>query len=212
MGYITLSYALEETSPVHIGLKKPEMVHNNQIVEGTGYNTYLINVENHSGTHVDAPGHFMEGGKIISEYLPDELVFNNPLIVDIPKGPNELIKIWDISKLDFNGADCVLFYTGFTQNPGVSPEVVYFLRKNFKNVRCIGIDCVSMSGYQNPELGKEAHLNAFEKNNEFGEPLLLIEDMKLSNVKNESLESIIVVPWQIKGIDSAPCTVLAKVK
>lgn len=224
MGYITLSYSLEETSPVHIGLKKPEIVHNNQIVDGKGYNTYLINVENHSGTHVDAPGHFVEDGKIISEYQPDELVFNNPLIVDIPKGPNELVKIWDISKLDFNDADCILFRTGFekfhgddpeeylTQNPGISLEVIYFIRKNLKNVRCIGIDCVSMSSYQNPQSAKEVHVNAFKKSNDFGEPLLLIEDMKFSDVKDEDLESIIVVPWQIKGIDSAPCTVLAKIK
>ncbi len=224
MGYITLSYALEEASPVHIGLKEPEIIHNNQIVDEKGYNTYLIHVENHSGTHVDAPGHFVEDGKIISDYQPDELVFNNPLIVDIPKSPNELVKIWDISKLDFNDADCILFRTGFekfhdndpeeylTQNPGISPEVIYFIRKNLKNVRCIGIDCVSMSSYQNPELGEDTHLNAFEKNKDFGEPLLLIEDMKLNNVKNEDLESIIIIPWQIKGIDSAPCTVLAKTR
>ena len=224
MGYITLSYALEEASPVHIGLKEPEIIHNNQIVDEKGYNTYLIHVENHSGTHVDAPGHFVEDGKIISDYQPDELVFNNPLIVDIPKSPNELVKIWDISKLDFNDADCILFRTGFekfhdndpeeylTQNPGISPEVIYFIRKNLKNVRCIGIDCVSMSSYQNPELGEDTHLNAFEKSKDFGEPLLLIEDMKLNNVKNEDLESIIVIPWQIKGIDSAPCTVLAKTR
>ncbi len=223
MGYKTLSYALEETSPVHKGLNEPKIIHNNQIPDN-GYNTYMIHVENHSGTHVDAPGHFIEGAKIISDYMPDELVFGNPLILDIPKGPNELIKIWDISKIDFNGVDCILFSTGFekfhgddpekylTQNPGIAPEVVYWIRKNVKSVRCIGIDCVSMSSYQNPESGKETHLNAFKEHNEFGEPLLLIEDMKLRNVKNEDLESVIVVPWQIKGIDSAPCTVLAKLR
>jgi arylformamidase len=224
MKYTTLSYMLEENSPVHIGLKKSEITPQTQISKGECYNSYIIYVENHNGTHVDAPGHFIEGGKIISDYLPDELVFDNPLVVDIPKGPNELIKIWDISKIDFTDVDCILFYTGFekfhgddpekylTQNPGISPEVVYFIRKNIKSVRCLGIDCISMSSYQNPESGKEAHLNAFEKNKEFGEPLLLIEDMKLGNVKNEDLENIIVVPWQIKGIDSAPCTVLAKIK
>lgn len=223
MGYITLSYTLEEDSPVHIGLKNLELVHNNQI-GANGYNTYLINVENHSGTHVDAPGHFLEEGRIISDYQPNELIFNNPIIVDIPKGPNELIKIWDVSKIDFNDADCILFRTGFekfhdgdaekylTQNPGISLEVVYFIRKNLRNVKCIGIDCISMSSYQNPESGKEAHVNAFKKSKDFGEPLLLIEDMKLSSVKDEDLESIILVPWQIKGIDSAPCTVLAEVK
>lgn len=57
------------------------------------------------------------------------------------------------------------------------------------------------------------HLNAFEENENFGEPLLLIEDMKLGDIKNKSsIETIMIVPWQIKGIDSAPCVVLAKIK
>lgn len=223
MGYITLSYMLEETSPVHMALKKPQIIHNNRISRGDGYNSYMINVENHSGTHVDAPGHFIEEGKLISDYLPDELIFNNPLILDILKGQNELIGIDDVFETDLDDVDCLLFRTGFekfhdgdpekyiTQNPGISPEAVYWIRKNFKSIRCLGIDCVSMSSYQNPKLGKEAHLNAFEENEKFGEPLLLIEDMKLDNIQNEDLKSIIVVPWQIKGIDSAPCTVLAKI-
>ncbi|MGZ7048139.1 MAG: cyclase family protein, partial [Methanobacterium sp.] len=60
---------------------------------------------------------------------------------------------------------------------------------------------------------KKAHLNAFMEKKELGEPLVLVEDMKLDNIKNlDSVENIIVVPWQIKGIDSAPCTVLAKIK
>lgn len=224
MQYITLSYLLEENSPVYKGLKKPEFIHKSQISCGDAYNSYIINVENHSGTHVDAPGHFLESGKLISDYLPHELVFNDPIILDISKGSNELIEVDDIFETDLNGVDCILFITGFekfhdndpekylTQNPGISPETVYWIRENFKNVRCLGIDCISISSYQNPKLGKEAHLNAFKEDEKFGIPLILIEDMKLNNIKNEDLEHIIIVPWQIKGIDSAPCTVLAKVK
>jgi kynurenine formamidase len=36
--------------------------------------------------------------------------------------------------------------------------------------------------------------------------------MDLEGISNSSVEMIIVVPWQIKGIDSAPCTVIAKTK
>lgn len=60
--------------------------------------------------------------------------------------------------------------------------------------------------------GKEAHLNAFKNDDKLGEPLLLIEDMKLSEIRNGDLKCVIVIPWQIKGIDSAPCTVLAEIK
>lgn len=222
MQYITLSHQLEENSPVHFNLRKPKIVPNSQITKGDGYNSFIITAENHSGTHIDAPGHFIEGGKTISEYQPYELIYGNPLILDVRKGPNEIIELQDINEINLNHVDCLLFRTGFevyhdehpekylTQNPGISPEAVYWIRQNFQGIRCLGIDTISMSSYQNPEPGRQAHLNAFMDDEKLGKPLLLIEDMKLGSIKTEELDWVIVVPWQIKGIDSAPCTVIAK--
>lgn len=223
MQYVTLSHWLEDDSPVHIGLRRPEIIPNSQISRGDGYNSFLINVENHSGTHIDAPDHFLDNSKQISEYIPHELIFKNPIIMDTFKGQNELIELKDVVDADLNDVDCIFFRTDFekyrdsdpekylTQNPGISPEVIYWIRENFKNVRCVGIDCISISSYQNPNTGKEAHLNAFKNDGNFGAPLLLIEDMKLGDISNGDLKCVIVVPWQIKGIDSAPCTVIAEI-
>lgn len=224
MQYVTLSHWLLDNSPVHIGLKKPEIIPNSQISRGDGYNSFIINVENHSGTHIDAPDHFLNNSKQISNYAPNELIFTNPIILEIFKGQNELIELKDMVGAYLNDADCIFFRTDFekyrdsdpekylTQNPGISPEVIYWIRENFKNVRCIGIDCISISSYQNPNKGKEAHLNAFKIDGNLGESLLLIEDMKLSEIKNGDLKCVIVIPWQIEGIDSAPCTVLAEIE
>ena len=225
MQYIKLSHALKETSPVHIGLKKLEIIPNSQVSKGGGYNSYIISVENHCGTHIDAPRHFLDEGKTISDYNQDELVFTNPLILDLPKKQEELIKLEEISDLNLEDKDCLIFCTGFGKyrnkdpgtylslNPGIEPELIYWIRQNYPNIKCIGIDCVSISSFQKPEQGKKAHLNAFMKNEELGKPLLLVEDMKLEKIKDtDSIEVIIVVPWQIKGIDSAPCTVIAKLK
>ncbi|HEY0196094.1 MAG TPA: cyclase family protein, partial [Methanobacterium sp.] len=85
-----------------------------------------------------------------------------------------------------------------------------WIRENYPGIRCLGIDSVSISSYQNPALGRQAHVNAFKEGEKLGESLLLIEDMKLGSIKTEDLEWLMVVPWQIKGIDSAPCTVIAK--
>ncbi|MGF7117529.1 cyclase family protein [Methanobacterium oryzae] len=225
MQYITLSYMLEGNSPVHIGLKDPNIYPNIQISKGGGYNSYIINVENHSGTHVDAPGHFLDMGKIISEYNPDDFAFNNPVILNVPKKQNEFIRLEDVLESDLKGKDCIFFRTGFTKyrekdpetylkfNPGIDPDLVYWIRKNYPSIRCLGIDCVSMGGYQKPEEAKKAHLNAFMENEELGKPLLLVEDMNLEIIENlDLLEMVFIIPWQIKGIDSAPCTVLAKLK
>ena len=223
MNLIKLSYDLQVNSPVHVDLNKPEIKHNN-FISVEGYNSFIINVENHCGTHVDAPAHFLEEGKLISEYSPEELTFKNPLVLDIPKDGNELIEIQDIEELNLFNVDMLIFKTGFEKfrdvdvdkylikNPGVTPDAVKWIRENFPNIRCLGIDCVSMSGYKHPELGREAHVNAFIESNDLGVPLLLIEDLKLSEIKNRSIKKILVVPWQIKGIDSAPCSILAWVK
>ncbi|MGZ7159032.1 MAG: cyclase family protein [Methanobacterium sp.] len=223
--YIKLSHVLQETSPVHIGLKNLEITPKGQISKGGGYNSYIISIENHCGTHIDSQAHFIDGGKSISDYRVNDLVFNNPLILDLSKEKKESIKLEEVSKIDLEDIDCLIFRTGFEKyrkddpdtflrlNPGIEPDLICWIRENYHEIRCIGIDCVSISSFGNTEQGKKAHLNAFMEKKELGEPLVLVEDMKLDNIKNlDSVENIIVVPWQIKGIDSAPCTVLAKIK
>ncbi len=226
MRNILLSYYIDNNSPYYLGTTKPSITPNNQINEGDDYNTYILRVENHCGTHVDAPKHFIDSGKGISDYHIMELTFEHPLILECQKGPGELITIDEVPKTKLDGFDCILFRTGFgkyrdkernkylTQNPGISPETVHLLRQKHQNIKCLGIDCISISRYGEDEIAKKTHLTAFKEDKKYGDPLLLIEDMKLHEVSPivKNIGSVIVVPWQIKGIDSAPCTVIANLK
>ena len=173
---------------------------------------------------MDAPRHFIPDGRAISDYFLDELVFNNPRLIDCTKAPGELIYLEDIPTQKLEGVDCLLLRTGFgrfrdseqeiyrTQNPGISPEVILWLRKEFRAIRCIGIDSISISSFMHRERGREAHTAAFIKQEGFGEPLLLIEDMAINTLSaKDKLRKVVVLPWQILGIDSAPCIVLAEV-
>jgi arylformamidase len=234
MGYLYLSYHIQEKSPVYIGLKPPSIRQECQ-VSTEGYNTSIISVENHSGTHVDAPGHFLEDGKTISDYTLEEMVFRKVLILECSKGSNELINVSDLYAGDLvtetlKNADSILIRTGFsqyrtndiktylTQNPGISPDLIQHIRKNFHNIRALGIDCISISPYGDPDLAIETHHAAFIPNENtsdenYGEPLLLIEDMKLQNIlRTDIIKKLFLVPWQIRGIDSAPCSVIAHLK
>ncbi len=227
--YIRLSYTLNSNSPLHPDLQKPQITPQNQILTGDNYKTSIITVENHSGTHVDAPAHFLKDGKIISDYDPDELVFHNPIILDCPKNQDELINKQDISyflsKKDLiEDIDCLFLRTGFgtyhdenpekysTQNPGISPEAVFHLRCQLPNLACLGIDSISMSRYGRMKESIEVHKNAFMKEVNLGKPLVLVEDLDLRVVGEKTeLEKVLVVPWQVGNIDSAPCTVLAQI-
>jgi len=222
---ILLSYYIDNNSPYYIGTTKPNITPNNQIEKGDDYNTYTIKVGNHCGTHVDAPRHFISSGKGISSYNMGDLTFKNPLILECLKGSGELIEVDDLKESYIDGYDCIFFRTGFgkyreenrnkylTQNPGISPDAIKWIRKNHQTVKCLGIDCISMSRYNDDLKAKKTHITAFKENIEYGSPLILIEDMKLhfTHLEKLNLNSVTVVPWQINGIDSAPCSVIASI-
>jgi arylformamidase len=224
MRKILLSHYIDNNSPYYIGTTKPVITPNTQISAGDDYNTFVIEVENHCGTHVDAPRHFVSSGREISNYSINELSFR-VLVLDCRKGPRELVEVEDFSMASFDGFDGILIKTGFgryrdtnlnkylTENPGVSPEAIEFLRKKHPNVRCIGIDCISMARYNDEELAKKTHVTAFIDSEKYGNPLLFIEDMKLNDIPDGFyIDNIMVIPWQIRGVDSAPCTVVANLK
>lgn len=227
MKYRLLSYPINEDTPVHKSLPVPGIIPFSQISKGDDFNSVIISIHNHTGTHIDAPKHFLDDGKPISEYLLDELVFKKPIIVDCLKLDGLLIKPENLQHAShmLKNSDCLLLHTGFWQyrseeryltfNPGIASETIQWIREEYPNIRCIGIDSVSISSFQHRSDGVEAHIVAFRIKNGLGEPLLLIEDLNLStlsNLPNSKLKSVIVLPWQVSGIDGAPCTVLAEIE
>ncbi|MCK9151186.1 cyclase family protein [Methanobacterium alcaliphilum] len=224
MQYTYLSYNIHEKSLVYKGLKEPKITHQNTI--GTeGYNTYMLSIENHSGTHIDAPAHFLDDGKTISEYEASDFIFNNVLLLKSPQDPKGTIGLEELDGWDLSEKDCLLISTGFsnyrdsnpekylTQSPGISPDLIHHIRKKYPSIRCIGIDCVSISSYGDEKTAVKAHKTAFVKKEGYGDPLFLIEDMKLDGILPEKrIKKLMVFPWQIEGVDSAPATVIAQLE
>ena len=223
MAYVLLSYTINENTPLYGNTPAPSISPHSQILGGDSSNTAIISIHNHTGTHVDAPKHFVDTGKAISEYSLDELMFKHPVIVDCLNDRATLITPDDLQHASrlLQKSDCLLLRTGFgefrgeeryrTHNPGIAPETISWIRRDYPNIRCVGIDSISISSFQHRAVGREAHKVAFVEADEFGEPLLLIEDMTLNSVTKGNISAIIVLPWQVAGIDSAPCSVMAAI-
>lgn len=222
--YVLLSFAIDERTPLYGTTPPPVIKEYSNISKGASSSSFVIHIHNHTGTHADAPGHFIPGGRSISDYSMEELIYNMPLLVECPAevGGNIPLKK-TVSGLDVMvDIDCMLLKTGFgkhrneriysTHNPWVASEDILWLRREFPSIRCLGVDSLSISGFQNREEGRKAHRAAFIPMDGGGQPLLLIEDMNLASISSQTLKKIIVIPWQIKGIDSAPCSVLAEVE
>ena len=220
MKYVLLSYTIDENTPRYGNTPAPRISSHTRISNGDSSNTSILSIHNHTGTHIDAPKHFIDDGKTISEYTLDELIFKNPVIVDCPKDDASLITPQDLLHAShmFQKSDCLLLRTGFgqfrgegryrTHNPGIAPETILWIRREYPNIRCIGIDCISISSFQHRSTGREAHRVAFVVQGDIGNPLLIIEDLNLGIMPNKIIE-ILVLPWQICGLDSAPCHVIA---
>ncbi len=80
------------------------------------------------------------------------------------------------------------------------------LRKELKFIKAIGIDTISITAFQRKEEGRSAHKILLKKSNS-GRPMLIIEDLNLS-MEYANFSRIFAIPIFIKGIDSAPCTVI----
>lgn len=178
-------------------------------------NEYRLTFNNHLGTHVDCPAHFFQDSLGVCDYPAVTWFFYTPYVLKIKVKEDYLITAEDIVKIPDN-ADLLLIQTGFSayretekynyHNPGFLPEVGLCLRKNYPSLRAIGFDFVSLSSYQNRDIGREAH-RAFLNPQGLNHPILIIEDMDLSGDLSK-LNSVCIIPILIEEIDSSPCVAI----
>ena len=93
----------------------------------------------------------------------------------------------------------------WNNNPGLSPKLYHQLTDRLKKLRVIGGDYISVSSYQNRELGRIAHREFLASDN----PILLVEDMDLSKI-DISPKQIFCFPLLINKSDGAPVTIIAQ--
>lgn len=217
--FVFLSHVLTKDTPAYGGKTTVKIESENRITEGKGSNTQRWEIQNHIGTHVDAPRHFFDEGNSVDEYPTEFWLCSNTTLVDVPLEKPVWIRPEDIEgKADYS-AECLLIRTGwqrhrgdevyFLDNPGLSADLARWLRKTFVNLKFVGMDFISVSMFQDRENGRLAHrefLDGFGK----GRPVLPIEDMDLRRLpENARITSLVVAPLRVKGADGSPVTVLA---
>jgi arylformamidase len=185
------------------------------IANGDTANTKFVSFHNHSGTHVDFPNHFFQDGKVCQDYNADFWIFEKPYLLVKDVKPNDLIKINETELLLIpEETDLLLLKTCFSDfredelywknNPGISPEVADQLRMRCPAIRVIGMDFISLTSFQNREIGRAAHREFLGK-----QPILLIEDMNLKKLVNSPVK-VMCFPVLLKDSDGAPITVVAE--
>ena len=98
MKIIDHTLTVSEKIPTFPGSPKPHFIEWETIAKD-GYNLELLFLSSHTGTHIDAPFHFVKNGKKIHEILPERLV-NEATLIKIKKKANQPILKTDIQKFE----------------------------------------------------------------------------------------------------------------
>jgi kynurenine formamidase len=220
--FILLSHKIDISSPFYGGRKGFSYEPTSLIKKGDTANTQKWMFPNHLGTHIDLPYHFHQNGQTIEDFPIDSWIIDGKKIqtleVNIPE--NEfLIKPEPLeNKIDLD-VEFLILKTGFGTyrnqekywkfNPGLSLEAAVWIKDNLKKLRFIGLDSISISSWQHRDIGRKVHKTMLEPTN----PCLIVEDMDLSNINENTLfEKIIISPLMVRESDGGPCTIFAEVK
>ena len=207
MKIIDNTLTISEKISTFPGSPKPHFIEW-ETISRDGYNLELLFMSSHTGTHIDAPFHFVKNGKKIHEIPPERLV-NEAILIKIRKKPNEAISKTDIQKFEkkfgaIQVGETVIFWTGwqknlekdiyFTKNPGLSISAAKYLVS--KKINLVGIDSPSI------DLGKDSKFSVHHilaKNN-----ILIVENLaNLDKIKPIKFH-LITVPLKLKNATGSP--------
>jgi kynurenine formamidase len=176
-----------------------------------GYSSEVMFLSTHTGTHIDAPSHFIRDSSTIDKIKVSRFV-SRSILIKIPKKADQQITLNDIINCKINANDTVVFATGWEKwskkdnyminNPGLSLDAAEYLVSN--RVNAVAIDGPSIDrGVDN---NFDIHSTLLSNDIPIIENLCNLE--KLSSVKSFML---IVNPLKLVGASGSPIRALALV-
>ena len=174
--------------------------HMKNMDKGDANNVSLIYMGAHAGTHIDAPLHFIAGGKSLDE-MPFDATIGRARVLAIKDRvcitPRELkaYRIKRGERILFKTANSNHWKTNkFIKNfVYISPAAAEYLVS--KRVRTVGIDYLSVGGYHNDSVQTHRIL--------LGAGIWVIEGLNLKAVK-PGYYDLICLPLKILNSDGAP--------
>ncbi len=208
---IDLSVPLENDMPVYPGDPTPDFKATRTLEEHDVLVTQM-QLGTHTGSHMDAPLHFIKGGESIDE-LDLKKIVTEAIVLDLSnKEMGSAITIEDLEKFSdsIRKGDGVLLFTGTSKLWGnesilrkftyIDPNAARWLVD--KKVSIVGIDCLSVEKYNAD--APETHKTLLSA----GIPLIETLSSNLEKIAGERI-LLIALPLKIKGRDAAPARVIA---
>jgi arylformamidase len=175
--------------------------------KGAPNNIANINMGSHTGTHIDAPYHFIRDGATINRMPLNEMI-GTARVIEISHP--QYINLEELKENDIRQGERILFKTrnslrNWSEQPfdedfvSISKEAADFLAQ--KALKVIGIDYLSVGGFKDD--GTYIHRTLL------GSGAWLIEGLNLSGVKPGKY-FLYCLPLKLEPGDGAPARAILK--
>ena len=198
---IDLTPPIRNTMPVYPGNPGVSVRVVRDVRDGAHSTLSEVTMGTHTGTHVDAPGHFIAGAPLL-ERMPLEALVGPARVLDI--NAEREIPVSELERHSIAKGERVLLRTRNSETlwnlDEFSPDYVYLSTEAAhylaaRRPRCVGVDYLSVGGYQSN--GAEVHTALL------GAGILLIEGLDLSAAEPGTYE-LLCLPLSIQGAEAAP--------
>lgn len=169
---------------------------------GEGYNLSTLAMSAHSGTHIDAPAHFIAKGKTIDQIQPRRWL-SSALVIDVGGTPR--ITAGDLERQGIRTGDSVILKANARRAVDAHPDdftsldidaAAYLVSKK---INLVGIDALSIESYHDHSW--PVHRKLLRHN------ILILEGLRLRHVV-PGRYTLVATPLSITGGDGAPARAL----
>jgi arylformamidase len=208
MRIFDVSVPLSAEVPVFPGDPPLELQQLARLEDGSAYCLSRIALGSHSGTHVDAPAHFLPGGAGV-DALPLEILIGKARVVKLPV--SERIERSDLEELDLSDDLRVLFKTrmsGQLRQPVfqedhvyVTPDAAIYLAQI--GIKLVGMDYLSIERFGTSDYAAHRAL--------LSAGVVIVEGLDLSEVEPGEYD-MFCLPLRIPGGDGSPARVVLRTR
>jgi len=178
------------------------------LAKGNSSNVSFLHFGAHTGTHVDAPAHFIEGARKI-DALSLEALIGAARVVRVPDEVNEIDSDF-LAGCDLNGVERILFHTRNSSfwNEGFRKDYTHLLPEAAAKlvelgVTLVGTDYLSIEKFHSGH--HRTHLTLLSRN------VVIVEGLNFSDVPAGDYELICLPLRLAEGVgDGAPARVVLR--
>jgi arylformamidase len=200
---------ISEMIPVWPGQSRVQVERLSRIDKGDPSNASRLQLNSHTGTHIDAPYHFVEQGLTVDK-LPLDVLIGPAFVAEALDLEGNTIQAYDLARLHFPRSTTRLLIkttnsyfwedrlTEFERDyVHLAPQTAGWLIK--RGIKLIGVDYLSVEDFRVKDF--RVHRALLEAG------VIILEGLDLSRVPEGPCQ-LVCLPLKIKGGDGAPARVI----